>query len=248
LLKDLGNANLLWFVPTTLVSFCIWFFGENLLFTRLFSHFHAQTGYVELLPATGAAYFLRLINALVSDGALILFLHRRKNVPWLAASVTFLFLGFIDGYVFSFLAVVSGLRTARMRTYLELGAIRLGIFLPDAAIVYIAMRAFRIDVPFLIVLAVLPAIIAAGGIPLTPTGLGPMQAVAVYEFAQYATTSGVLATFLALGVALLVYRLPLGLGSAGACARIILRSGESPGAPDAQGVGRRQDDNEATPP
>jgi hypothetical protein len=109
LLNDLGDANLLWFVPTTLLSFCIWFFGENLLFTRMFSHFHARTGYTELLPATAAAYFLRLINTLVSDCALILFLHRRKDVPWLAAGVTFLFLGFIDGYVFSFLTVASGL-------------------------------------------------------------------------------------------------------------------------------------------
>ncbi len=34
-----------------------------------------------------------------------------------------------------------------------------------------------------------------------------------------------LAAFLALSVALLIYRLPLGLGSAGACARVILKSG-----------------------
>jgi uncharacterized membrane protein YbhN (UPF0104 family) len=136
-------------------------------------------------------------------------------------------------------------RTARLRTYLELGAIRLGIFLPDAAIIYVAMRAFRIDVPFLIVLAVLPVIIAAGGVPFTPTGLGPMQAVAVYEFAQYATTSRVLATFLALSVALLLYRLPLGLGSAGVYARIILKAGHPLGTQEPQ-IGSGDDGKEPT--
>jgi len=132
-----------------------------------------------------------------------------------------------------------------MRTYVELAAIRLGIFLPDAAIVYIVMRAFRIEVPFLVVLAVLPVIIAAGGVPFTPSGLGPMQAVAVYELAQYATASRVLATFLALGVALLVYRLPLGLGSAGAYARIILKSDENLGGRDLQ-TGTSQHESEPT--
>jgi hypothetical protein len=40
LLKDLAGAKLLWFIPASLVSFSIWFFGENLLYTRMFSHFN----------------------------------------------------------------------------------------------------------------------------------------------------------------------------------------------------------------
>jgi uncharacterized membrane protein YbhN (UPF0104 family) len=278
LMADLAHANLLWFLPATLISFCIWFFGENLLFARMFTHFHWRTGYLELLPATAAAYFLRLVNALVADGALILFLHRRKHVPWLAGTFSFLFLGFIDGYVFGLLTLLSGLfipgsplrtylpyaagflgalsliaawwmfrtpttrlegwiyyrpslvsfRTARARTYFELGAIRLAIFLPEALLLYIAMLAFHVHVPLLIFFAVFPLILAASGVPLTPTGLGPLQAVALYEFAQYASTSSILVSFLAMSVALLLYRLPLGLGSAGAYARVILKSGHQP--------------------
>jgi uncharacterized membrane protein YbhN (UPF0104 family) len=275
LLSSLANANLFWFIPATLLSFCIWFFGENLLYSRMFTYFHEQTGYIELLPATAAAYFLQVINILVADGALILFLHRRKDVPWLAGGFTILFLGFIDGFLFSLLTVLSGLlipgsplrpflpyaaaalgalslvpawwiwwtprtrferwlhnrpalvsfRTARPRTYLELGAIRIGIFVPQGFIFYVSMLAFHIHIPLLMVLAVTPAILAAGGVPFTPIGLGPLQAVAVHGFSQFASTTRVLAMYLSMSVSQLVYRLPLGLGSAGAYAKTILGSG-----------------------
>jgi hypothetical protein len=89
-------------------------------------------------------------------------------------------------------------RTARLRTYLELGGIRLCIFLPQAIVFYMTMLAFRIHVPLLVVVAVTPAILAAGGVPFTPTGLGPLQAVAIDEFARYTAASRVLAVFLAL--------------------------------------------------
>lgn len=274
----LANANLVLFVPITLASFCVWFFGENLLYTRMFSYFHERTEYFELMPATAAAYFLQVINILVADGALVLFLHRRKGASWLAGGFTMLFLGFIDGFLFSLLAVLSGLfipdsplrrflpyaggalaflslvplwwiwrvprtrperwlrdrpalvsfRTARPHTYLELGAIRLCIFVPQGLIFYANLIAFHAHIPLLAVLAVTPAILAAGGVPFTPVGLGPLQAVAVHEFSRYASTSRVLAMFLSMSVMLLAVRLPLGLGSAWAYARAILGSGHGP--------------------
>ena len=36
LLSVLTAANLIWFVPATLVSFAIWLFGETLLFSQMF--------------------------------------------------------------------------------------------------------------------------------------------------------------------------------------------------------------------
>ncbi|HJU10176.1 MAG TPA: lysylphosphatidylglycerol synthase domain-containing protein, partial [Candidatus Binataceae bacterium] len=104
-------------------------------------------------------------------------------------------------------------RRANLRIYLELGLIRLGIFIPQGFIFYVCMAAFHTAVPMLTVLAVTPAILAAGGLPFTPVGLGPLQAVAVHEFAHFAPASRILAVFLLFSVFLLLYRLPMGLGS-----------------------------------
>ncbi|MBV8774283.1 MAG: flippase-like domain-containing protein [Deltaproteobacteria bacterium] len=264
LLNSIRTVDLRWFIPATLVSVCIWYFGETLLYARMFTYFHEHTGYIELMPATAAAYFLQVVNILVAAGALVLFLHRRKNATWSAASFTILFLGFIDGFLLSLLTLLSGLfikdsplhrflpyagaafgaltlvlfwwirrqrwtrlekwvrtrpalvsfRTASPSIYLELSLIRLGIFVPQGFIFYVCMTAFHVGVPMLTVLAVTPAILAAGGLPFTPVGLGPLQAVAVHELAHFAPASRILGAFLLFSVFLLVYRLPLGLGSA----------------------------------
>jgi hypothetical protein len=79
LASSIATANLLWFVPATFLSLCIWFFGENLLYTRMFSYFHEETGYFEVMPATAASYFLQVVNILLAAGSLVLFLHRRKH-------------------------------------------------------------------------------------------------------------------------------------------------------------------------
>jgi uncharacterized membrane protein YbhN (UPF0104 family) len=264
LLTSIRTVNLLWFIPATFVSVCIWYFGETLLYARMFTYFHEHTGYIELMPATAAAYFLQVVNILVAAGALVLFLHRRKHATWTAATFTILFLGFIDGFLLSMLTLLSALfikdspmhrflpyagavfgaltlvpiwwigrrrwtrlerwvrtrpalvsfRTANPSIYLELGLIRLGIFIPQGFIFYVCMAAFHVGVPMLTVLAVTPAILAAGGLPLTPVGLGPLQAVAVHELAHFAPPGRILGAFLLFSVFLLVYRLPLGLGSA----------------------------------
>ena len=260
-----SNANLLWFVPTTVVSFAIWYLGENLLFSRTFSYFHGPTGYVELMPVTAAAYFLQVLNMLAAGSAFVLFLHRRKRATWLGASFTLVFLGFIDGLVLSSLVVVSGLfiphsplrtmvpfagsvlaalvliaawwmwrtprlrierwlnarpslvsfRTANLHIYAVLILIRLAIFVPQGFIYYFSMRAFHLHMPLTTVLAVTPAVLAVGGMPIAPVGLGLLQAVAVEELRPYAAPTKILAVFLALSAAMLLYRVLVGLGAAG---------------------------------
>jgi uncharacterized membrane protein YbhN (UPF0104 family) len=275
LLHSIRSANLWWFVPATFASVCIWYFGETLLYARMFTYFHERTGYIELMPATAAAYFLQVVNIVLAAGALVLFLHRRKHATWSGASFTILFLGFIDGLLLSLLTLLSALfvrnspmhrclpyaaaafggltlillwwvgrrrwtrvenwvrtrpalvsfRTANSRIYLELGLIRLGIFVPQAFIFYVCIAAFHVAVPMVTVLAVTPAILAVGGLPLTPVGLGPLQAVAVHEFAHFAPASRILAIFLLFSVFLLIYRLPLGLGSARFYVKTLLVTG-----------------------
>jgi uncharacterized membrane protein YbhN (UPF0104 family) len=94
--RALRHANLKVFIPASLAGFLVWFFGENLLFARLFSYFHRRTGFRELLPANAAYYFLQLANLALANGALLLFLNRRKSVPWSAGGFTLLFQGLLD--------------------------------------------------------------------------------------------------------------------------------------------------------
>jgi uncharacterized membrane protein YbhN (UPF0104 family) len=275
LLGSIRTAELAWFIPATFISVCIWYFGETLLYSRMFTYFHGRTGYLELMPATAAAYFLQVVNIILAAGALVLFLRRRRRAGWAAASFTMLFLGFIDGFLLSLLTMLSALfirdsplhrflpyaaaafgtlmlvllwwvsrrrgtrienwvrtrpafvsfRTANPRIYLELALIRLGIFIPQGFIFYVCMAAFHTGVPMLTVLAVTPAILAAGGLPITPVGLGPLQAVAVHEFAHFAPAGRILVSFLLFSTFLLLYRLPLGLGSARSYIKTVLVTG-----------------------
>lgn len=96
MLRAFGLADLRLFIPISLAGFLIWFFGENLLYARLFSYFHERTGFRELLPISAAFFFLQLINIALANGALLFFLNRRKRVAWSAGGFTLMFLGLLD--------------------------------------------------------------------------------------------------------------------------------------------------------
>jgi len=274
-LGQLASINLRWFVAATAVAFLWWFLGETLLFARMFTHFHGRTGFVEILPATAAQSFLQAINSLVADGALLLFLHQRKGVPWLTAIYTIAFFGFLDGILFSLLVALAGIavpdsalapwwhiagaafvvfsliaawwmwrepvygferwlrnrpslvafRTADAAIYAELLAIRFSIALPQGFLLWISLKAFALNVPLLQVIATSPAILASGGAPMTPAGLGPLQAVGLYGLSAFAPKAKLMAAVLAFGIAHLLYRLPLGLGSASVVVSQVLRNG-----------------------
>jgi uncharacterized membrane protein YbhN (UPF0104 family) len=274
-LSDLASANLSWFVPATAVAFLLWYLGENLLFARMFTHFHGRTEFTEVLPATAAQSFLQAVNSLVADGALLFFLHQRKGVPWLTGIFTIAFFGFLDGILFSFMVALAGIavpdsafaawwhiaagafavfiliaawwmwrepvygferwlrsrpsliafRKANLAIYAELLAIRFAIALPQGFLLWVSLKAFNLNIPLLQVIATSPAILASGGAPMTPAGLGPLQAVGLYGLGAFAPRSRLMAALLAFGIAHLLYRLPLGLGSAGVVVGQVLRSG-----------------------
>jgi uncharacterized membrane protein YbhN (UPF0104 family) len=274
-MASLEGVRLGWFIGATLSAFMVWFFGENLLFARMFSYFHKHTGYRELLPATAAAYFLQAINILIADAAMLLFLRRRKDVGWLAAGFTMAFFGFIDGIVFSAMILAAGLivpssltreflpyacaalaaflliaawwmwreprtrferwlrsrpslvsfREADLAIYGELLLIRFGIMAPQGIFLWVCMRAFDLNVPLIQVMALTPLVLSVAGLPVTPAGLGFLQLVAVDAFAGLAPQAPVFAMSLAFSVAQILYRIPLGLGSAHVFARMVLQTG-----------------------
>jgi uncharacterized membrane protein YbhN (UPF0104 family) len=271
-IKALHGAKIWLFVLVNIISLLFWWLGDTVVFSTLFSFFHKKTGLRELLPATAAQYFIQAINILAADGALIVFLNRRKGVKWLTATWTMMFMGLIDalslasvttlaallmpdstirialpwaGGALCFLVLVAiwwakgepktrpekwmynrpsakTFREAGWREYLVLGALRVTMISVQALLYAWSIQAFAPKVPFVQVLGLSPAIQAASNEPLTPQGLGPIQALFVDGLAKYAPRDRILAAALGISVLAVLCRLPLGLGAAGTFARRVL--------------------------
>jgi hypothetical protein len=113
-------------------------------------------------------------------------------------------------------------RSARPYHYAVLGAIRLAIFVPNIISFYLYFRSFRLNVPFAAVLALSPALMFAQSAPVSPTGLGPLQAVIVDGFARFAPRDELLVAGLGVSIVQLLCRIPMGIGAAGTFARRVL--------------------------
>jgi len=100
-----SHATLWIFVTASLGGFLLWFIGETVLYSRLFSYFHGPTGAVELLPTMAAVYFLQIVNSYVASGAFVLFLHARKRAPWVMAGCTLLFQAYLDAVLLATLTL-----------------------------------------------------------------------------------------------------------------------------------------------
>jgi uncharacterized membrane protein YbhN (UPF0104 family) len=271
--EALKHSKIWLFVLVNVISFFVWWLGDTLLFATLFNFFHKRkTRFRELLYATAAQYFLQAVNILAADGALIVFLNRRKGVKWLTATWTMMFQGLIDALVLSGLALVAGLavpsspmhkvwpyaagvfaflvavalwwawgkpitriekwmynrpsakafREAGLRAYLTLGSIRLTMNVIQGFLYYYSFIAFAPKVPLVQTLALTPGIQAASNEPITPQGLGPLQAVIVNGLSKYAPGDRILAAALGISIMALLCRFPLGLGAAGTFARRVL--------------------------
>ena len=289
--KDFTRANLWILIPATLSSFLIWLLGENLIFARMFSFFHEPTAFLEVLPATAAEYFLQVVNVFAANGALVVFLHQRKHVPWVAAGFTMAFFGFLDGLLFAAMITLTGIlvpgspvsayvkysapalalflaiatwwlfrtpetrlerwlhdrpsltafRKATIPIYAELLLIRFCILAPQGVLLWVCFNAFHLGIPIIQVVAVSPAVLAASGTPITPSGLGPMQAVALTTFGKFAPSTTIMAASLSFSLLHLLYRLPLGLGAAHTFISRVLRTPTLKGAPQ-EAIGKNEGD------
>ena len=103
---EAGSQATLWiFVVASLGGFLCSFIGETVLYSRLFSYFHGPTGAFELLPTVAAVSFLQIVNSYVAGGALVLFLHSRKRVPWIMGGCTLMFQGYVDAMLLATLSL-----------------------------------------------------------------------------------------------------------------------------------------------
>jgi hypothetical protein len=113
-------------------------------------------------------------------------------------------------------------RSARPYHYAVLGFIRLAIYVPNIIAFYLYFVSFRLNVPFAAVLGLSPALMFAQSAPVSPSGLGPLQAVIVDGFARFAPRNELLAAGLGVSILQLLCRIPMGVGAAGTFARRVL--------------------------
>ena len=123
LAKNLSGADLRVFLPVVLATFLCWFFGENLLYSRLFSYFHAEISFVEMLPVNSVFYSLQIVNGGVGAGAMVLMLHKRKGVSWLEGGFAMIFQGFIDFQLQLLMTLAAGLWIGAAPLGLNLAAV-----------------------------------------------------------------------------------------------------------------------------
>jgi uncharacterized membrane protein YbhN (UPF0104 family) len=122
-------------------------------------------------------------------------------------------------------------RSARLHHYIVLGIIRLTIYVPNIVGFYLCFLAFRLKIPFAALVALSPAMLFAQSVPISPTGLGPLQAVMVDGFARFARRDELLTAALGISIVQLLCRVPMGLGAAGTFARKVLIAEPSLKAP-----------------
>jgi uncharacterized membrane protein YbhN (UPF0104 family) len=269
LLRDLAMADLWVFLPASAGSFAVWFLGETLLFSALFSYFNSRISFREMLPANAAQYFLQLVNQAVAGTALVMFMNRRKGVPFLTAGCTLIFQALLDFQIMAAMALLAAaadpgslarrywyypalvlaplilntcfwmrgrpctrlgqwfydrpsmrsFRIAEPAHYAKLAGIRTAIFMVYGVMLYFQLRGFRVKVHPAEVFTFLPAVLFFDGLPITPVGLGPVQAVLMTGFQAYASQTRLLAMALSISFMNIAFQAPLGLSSAGAFAR-----------------------------
>ncbi|HVN89638.1 MAG TPA: lysylphosphatidylglycerol synthase domain-containing protein [Candidatus Binataceae bacterium] len=113
-------------------------------------------------------------------------------------------------------------REARLSHYARLTAIRGPIFLGQGIMLYFQLEAFNIHLPFAAVFGLLAPVLLLDGVPVTPVGIGPLQAVLVSGFSAYGSQADLLAMGLGISAVNIALRIPLGLGAAGTFAREVL--------------------------
>jgi hypothetical protein len=110
-------------------------------------------------------------------------------------------------------------RSARPSHYIRLAGIRTAIFLGYGTMLYFQVRGFQVKLHPGDVFSLLPAMLLVDGLPITPVGLGPVQAILVTGLATYAPRARLLAMALSVSFMNIGLQAALGLSSARTLAR-----------------------------
>lgn len=118
-------------------------------------------------------------------------------------------LGILKKFINS--SVVLPIRESTFSIFISIFFQRVGYFMTFVIFFYFAVRAFHMQIPFMALTALVPIIFFIGNLPITPFGLGTIQAAMLYFFQDYGTQANILAMSLVYTVSLMIFRALIGL-------------------------------------
>lgn len=107
--------------------------------------------------------------------------------------------------------LVEPIRESTWRMFFGIFFQRIVYFMTFIIFFYFASRAFHMEIPLLALTALVPIIFFMGNIPVTPFGLGTIQAGMLYFFKDYGTEANILAMSIVYSVSLMFFRALIGL-------------------------------------
>ena len=107
--------------------------------------------------------------------------------------------------------VLNIFQEAGTKTIIELVFIRGFYFFSFIVFFHFSLKAFSIDIPFPALAVYIPVIFYIGTLPITPFGIGTIQAAMIFFFNEYSTEANILAFSIVYTTSLIVLRLPVGL-------------------------------------
>lgn len=117
--------------------------------------------------------------------------------------------GFLKKFISS--RLVEPIRESTWMMFLGIFFQRMIYFMTFIIFFYFATRAFHMEIPLLALTALVPIIFFVGNIPITPFGLGTIQAGMLYFFKDYGTEANILAMSIVYSVSLMFFRAIIGL-------------------------------------
>jgi uncharacterized membrane protein YbhN (UPF0104 family) len=117
--------------------------------------------------------------------------------------------GFLKKFINS--RFVAPMRETNWSIYFGIFFQRIGYFITFIFFFYFAVRSFNMDIPFYVLTALVPIIFFIGNLPITPFGLGTIQAGMLYLFRDYGSEANILALSILYSVSLLIIRAVIGL-------------------------------------
>ena len=118
-------------------------------------------------------------------------------------------IGFLKKFVNS--SILLPIMESTFSVYVKICFQRMGYFMTFVIFFYFTVRAFHMDIPFMTLTALVPIIFFVGNLPITPFGLGTIQAAMLYFFKDYSTPANILAMSLVYTVSLMILRAMIGL-------------------------------------
>ena len=100
---------------------------------------------------------------------------------------------------------------AKTRSFIILPLWRSIYFISFVFFFHFGLKAFQIDIPLIRLFVYVPLIFWIGCWPITPFGLGTIQASMLYFFREYSSEANILAFSISYSTLLLIFRVPIGL-------------------------------------